>query len=183
MRGNELLDDSVGVGKGATSFMAQAPNRAGQYRVPRAARPFIAVALGLVLLIAAWMTYRWYNGELWTAETVGPAPVLQVTAGELAAAYDQDAVQAHALYDGRTLQITGMMARISAGIGDPMITLGGADPLLTVTAALDEADAARLATMPTNRPITVTCRSVMLVVDEPALADCTLGGGATATTE
>ena len=163
--------------------MAQAPREAGQYRIPRAARPFIAVALAVVLLIAAWLTYRWYSGELWTVETVQSPSVMEVTATELAAAYDEDPVQADTAYGGRTLQVTGMMAGLSAGMGDPVVTLGANDPLLTVTATLDEADAAHLATLPTNRPLSVTCRRVMLVVDEPALGDCTLDGGVGAATK
>lgn len=153
-------------------------DRRDLYRIPRAARPFIAVALVLLLLLSAWLLYSWYNAEPDLAGEALPGSVVEISAPELAAAYDQDLVGAQTRFDGRILRVTGTVSGVSAGSGGPVIALGGSDPLLTVTAAFDRADTARLTNAQLGQPITVTCQRVSVVVDSPALENCRLPAGA-----
>lgn len=171
-RRNALSTTGVGIGN-ERSFSVPASDRADLFRIPRIARPFVAAALVVLLLISAWLTYRWYAEPEAADAGLSVTPV-EISAPELAAAYDEDAVGAQTRFDSRTLRVTGIVKRFSAGVGDPVITLGGSDSLLTVTATFDKADTARLGSLQTDGPLTISCREVYLVAGSPALDDCAL---------
>lgn len=134
----------------------------------------IAIAAIVVLLLAVWALYRWYGDA--NRETAGArgnmAGTAEVRADQLAAAYGQDAVGADIRYGTRRLRVSGRVHSISAGASGPVVVLGGEDPLLTVTASFDRAQADRVAAMTGDGRLTVVCTRTMLVASSPALGNC-----------
>lgn len=131
----------------------------------------IAVGLALILLV---LVLLWYN----STPPAGSAATLEevaVTASDLSAAYDRDAVAADLKYGDRTLQVTGALGNRTTGLGgDPVLTIGGSQPGLSVTALFDAPDAERLAALTPGTQITVTCESVTVIAESPALERCTI---------
>lgn len=134
----------------------------------------IAVAAVVVLLLAAWAIYRWSadtNRET-AAARANMSGMAELSAEQLAAAYDEDAVGADIRYGNRRLRVSGRVHSITGGAGGPVVVLGGEDPLLTVTASFDRAQADRVATMTADGRLTIVCTRTELVATSPALGDC-----------
>lgn len=155
--------------------MAGAPNQPSRSRaISKGAKVAIAIAALVVLLLAAWLIYRWYadaDREVAAAQS-SMSGIAELSAEQLAAAYDQDATGADLRYGNRTLRVSGRVHSIHAGAGGPTVALGGEDPLLTVTASFDRAQADRVAAMTMDSRLTIICTRTMLVANSPALRDC-----------
>ena len=148
-------------------------------RISRSGRlKYIATALLALALLLGLVAFWWWNRpvEQKAPAATLPGTVVHISATELAAAYDEDPVTAGTRFGDNSLKVTGTLTSITAGLGgDPVVVLGGSNPLLSVTAVFDTADAARLAAVPVGSRVTVTCGSVSLVGETAALEDCTLG--------
>lgn len=140
----------------------------------RKRRKMIALGLGavtLLLLIIAILWWRSLGAEEELARASGPA---EVTARELAIAFDRDPIAADIEYDSRPLTVTGPFGSMSLGpTGAPAITIG-ADPVFDVTATFDKVDAPNLAALSQGQSIRITCTNVIAGPTGPGLSDCQL---------
>lgn len=142
---------------------------------PRKAIALALAGVTLVLLLIAMLWSRWWAAEGEDA-ALARGPV-EVTAKELAVAFDEDPIAADIEYDNRLLSVTGPFNGMSLGpTGQPAITIG-ADPIFDVTAVFDKVDAPTLATLPQGQPIRITCTTVILGATGPGLSDCELHRG------
>ena len=130
----------------------------------------------LALLLLLILAYRWSRiEERSPAAAAAAAGPIAVTADELAAAYDKDAVAADLRFDGRLVRVTGRHTGLSFGpSGDPVMLLGGENPVLGVSAAFDKVDAEKLAAIPVGSTTTVECLRVTYVATAPGLSECRL---------
>lgn len=141
----------------------------------RKRRKAIAVAIGTVTLVLLIIIILWWrslpaNDEA-AALAQGPA---ELTAKELAIAFDKDPLAADLEYDNRAVTVTGPFNSMSLGpTGDPAITIG-ADPIFDVTAVLNKVDAPALAALPPGQAIRITCTNVIADPTRPSLSDCEL---------
>ena len=137
---------------------------------------WIAATAILLLLLFAIGVYLVNNRT--AAVEAPPAPaagIVDVSAGDLAAAYDRDPLAAERLYDGRTLNVTGRLGSRTAGpAGDPAVVLHGDNPLLDVAAAFDKVDAAAIDALQPASLVTLSCRRITFEVDTPSLSQCSI---------
>lgn len=141
----------------------------------RFSRKVLLATIIVLLFLASLLAYWWFNlvdeASEARARAIGP---VEVTAKELAIAFDKDPVAADLEYDNRPLTVAGPFTRMSLGAtGDPAITIG-ADPVFDVTAIFDKVDAPELTALPQGQPIRINCTNVVLDPTGPSLSECQL---------
>lgn len=103
------------------------------------------------------------------------AAVLDVTAGELRAAYEANEVAAQQRFGGQTLRVSGTIAEIGLDItDDPMIVFESGDRFSQTQAGFTKADADAIAGLSKGEALTVLCERVSEVAGTPILSRCTL---------
>ena len=141
----------------------------------RSWRRWIIAGVVVAVILCAVAFYRWFDLVEGASETAarsnGP---IEISARDLAVAFDEDPVAADIEYDNRTLTVAGPYISMSFGpAGDPVISLGE-DPVFDVTAIFDKADAPALAALRPGQPLRITCATVTAGPTGPSLADCRL---------
>ena len=135
---------------------------------------WVTVLLVLLVVLLMVFAYRWSRVEERSAAAAAAAAgPIAISAAELAAAYDKDAIAADLRYKGRLLRVTGRLNGIGFGpAGDPVMQLGGDDPMLGVSALFDKADAEKVAAIPIGATTTVECLRITYVATAPGLYEC-----------
>lgn len=135
------------------------------------------IAIGvLVVLIAIGAIVGDGEDDLASAtgdvESQAAAP-LEVTARELAAAYDANEVAAQQTYGGQRLAVTGTVDGITLDFMDnSVVQLVGVNQFLAVQATLEEGEDA--ASLSKGATATVICEEVTEVISAPMLSGCRL---------
>lgn len=101
------------------------------------------------------------------------SPALQVTAVELAQAYDNNEAAAQRTYGDKILDVSGMVTGITLDImDDPVVQLGGINQFQDVQADLAESDHDRAASISKGQQISLRCENVSEVIGTPMLDEC-----------
>ena len=110
------------------------------------------------------------NGNAQAAPTP-PAPVVKVTARQLAKECDANEVAFLATYKGKRVEVTGKVDSIGAGLlGGPSVHLRGLNMFNTIL--VDGVSKKFAASLSKGDTITVTCDRVDEVIGSPALSGC-----------
>lgn len=135
---------------------------------------WIIAALIVTALLGLLAAYRWSNLVQEASERGALTGPVELTAKEMALAFDEDPIAADLRFDNRRVTVTGSYRGMSLGpSGDPAISLGE-DPIFDVTAAFDKADVERLAALRQGEPLRITCTQVSAVATGPTLSECEL---------
>ena len=142
----------------------------------RKRRKAIALSIGAVTLVLLIITILWWR-SLPNEDVAAANGPVEVTAKELAIAFDKDPVAADTAYDNRPVTVTGPLNSMSLGpTGESIVTIG-ADPIFDVTAVLNKVDAPTLAALPQGQAIRITCTNVIADPTGPSLSDCEFNRG------
>jgi hypothetical protein len=107
-------------------------------------------------------------------ETDAPSPT-QVTAVELAQAYQANEVNAQNMYGDKTLDVTGTVTKVRLDLfNNPVVEMSGVNEFLNVQATFGKDYNNQLASVTIGQQITARCTSITSVISAPILSDCTL---------
>ena len=110
-----------------------------------------------------------------TAKVVAPVePLLEVSAHQLAQAYERNTVAADQQYKGKRFKVTGVVVSINTDLfGNPYVTLrGGVNQFMQPQFELDKAHANYASGLQTGMRITMTCRGRGDVAKTPMSDEC-----------
>lgn len=100
-------------------------------------------------------------------------PPVEVTAKELAAAYEANEAAAQMKYGKKVLQVTGTISDIQLDFADkPFLVLVGTNQFMGPQARLDEASQPMAASLSKGQQISITCQKVSEAVGNAMLDDC-----------
>jgi hypothetical protein len=103
------------------------------------------------------------------------AVVVDVTAKQLLADYQENEIAADAKYKGQALRVKGKVTRISKDIFDaPLVDLATSNQFMPVYATFASEGARALAELKRGQQVTVRCRSKGVSMAHPLLEDCVL---------
>ncbi|HOB14188.1 MAG TPA: hypothetical protein PK680_08760 [Novosphingobium sp.] len=109
------------------------------------------------------------------ASSDASAPPIEVTARELAAAYEENEAGAQLKYGKSPLIVTAVIQSIDLGLGDkPFLVLRGTNEFMGPQAQLDEAGQTQAANLKKGQKIKLRCAKVSEVVGTPMLNDCAI---------
>lgn len=98
---------------------------------------------------------------------------VQVTAVELAAAYEANEVAAQQEYGNKTVDVTGRVSGVTLDfMSNPVIQFTGTNQFLPVQAQFDKGYAKLISNVGKGMNLTVRCKSITEVVSAPMLSDC-----------
>jgi hypothetical protein len=139
----------------------------------------IGVPLMVALVSASAPSYKDYVEKAKAAkarstQTQAATPAIQLSASDLLNAYKSNEVAADSRYEGKRLEVTGIVKSINSSIGDtPVVNLDGDDYGIIAVRVYDlEKNTA--ATLAKRQRITVNCLGGGIVMKSPVLRDCTL---------
>jgi hypothetical protein len=100
--------------------------------------------------------------------------VVQVTDIQLAIDYSGNQVAAQQKYDGKAIDVTGVVSDVHLGLtNDPSVVLGGIDEFNRVQATFDSSQANLVKDIAIGEPVKIRCNSITSFVKSPMLSDCT----------
>jgi hypothetical protein len=103
------------------------------------------------------------------------APPTQVTAVQLAQAFNANEVAAQRAYGDQTLDVTGTVSGVVLDLfNDPVVHLEGINQFLPVQASFDKSYGEKLSTLSKGQQVTVRCTKLTSVISAPMLSDCSL---------
>lgn len=115
------------------------------------------------------------NGSNSGAEAEPTGPALEVTARELAAAYEANEAGAQLKYGKSVLNVAAVIQSIDLGIGDePFLVLRGTNDFMGPQAKLDEAGQAQAANLTKGQKIKLRCTKVSELAGTPMLDGCSI---------
>jgi len=100
----------------------------------------------------------------------------EVSAADIAKAYEENTVAADALYKGKRYKVSGKIADISTDfMGAPYLTLrGGVNPFMEPQFAFDKEDLASLAQLKKGQGVTLACTGAGDIAKTPVSKECAL---------
>ncbi len=102
-------------------------------------------------------------------------PMESVTAQDIAKAYDENTVAADLRFKGKKFKVTGTVSDINTDfMGDPYVTLRGANQFTAPHFAFDKDNASVLAKLKKGEKITLVCTGKGDVAKTPMSGDCAL---------
>jgi hypothetical protein len=102
-------------------------------------------------------------------------PATQVTATELARAYEANEAAAQQRFGEGALEVTGTITAIQLGMGDePFLVLRGTNEFMGPQATLTDEDQARASSLSRGQSVRLRCESVSEVIGTPMLRECSL---------
>ncbi|SLK06518.1 OB-fold protein [Novosphingobium mathurense] len=110
-----------------------------------------------------------------SADNVAAAdtPALEVTAKELAEAYEANEAAAQLKYGKRVLNVSATIANIQLDFADkPFLVLEGTNQFMGPQAKLDQESQAKAASLSKGQQVSLTCQSVSETVGTAMLDDC-----------
>jgi hypothetical protein len=115
-----------------------------------------------------------------TASTAPSTPAIQVTAVQLAEAYNANEVSAQNKFGNHTLDVTGSVVAVRLGLMDtPTLHLEAINEFMPVQATFDNASKDTLSKLSKGQTVTIRCTSITNVISTPMLSDCTFPEAAT----
>ena len=104
-----------------------------------------------------------------------PAPIIEVSAGELFRAYRRNEVSADTIYKGHALRIKGRVTSINKDFTDEIyVLLDTSNMFENVHAALNSDETATAATLTKGDAITLLCTGEGMVIGSPIVKDCSI---------
>lgn len=137
----------------------------------------ILLAVAVFALVGCDDTTTTTQPETTTEAAAAPEEVVEVTAEELWAAYDQNELAGDKAYKGKTLVVTGVLDSIESGLGDtPYLTLRAGDEynFNTPQAHFDKAETDSLISLSKGETVTLRCIGDGEIIGSPMLSDCTI---------
>lgn len=115
------------------------------------------------------------DGDTAGADGVPTGAPLDVTARELAAAYEENEAGAQMKYGKSLLNVTAVIQSIDLGIGDePFLVLQGTNQFMGPQAQLDDAGKAQAGSLKKGQKIKLQCSSVTELGGTPMLDGCAI---------
>lgn len=117
------------------------------------------------------------TGTTSSNETKTAEPAIKVTANELLAAYNENEVAGDEKYKGKTLEVSGKIDDIQAGIGDDKFVLlkAGKDMEFNKPQAhFAASETSKISTLKKGAEIKLKCVGDGEVMKSPMLKDCTI---------
>lgn len=100
---------------------------------------------------------------------------MNVTAAELATAYEGNEVAAQARYGNKTLIVTGIVEKVGLDImDDPQISLDANDAFRSVTLSFDKSFSGKIGMINKGQTVTAKCNKISEVMSMPMLDDCSM---------
>lgn len=131
----------------------------------------ILAIFGLIVILAVAGS----NEAQREAETLATTPPIEVSATELAKAYDANEAAAQQRFGARPIRVTGVVQGVDLDFMDnPVVRIEGVNQFLAVSAHFDKETGAGTAALSKGQQITVTCAKVSEVIGAPQLRDCRL---------
>lgn len=107
--------------------------------------------------------------------SVEPQKAVEITAYDLAVAYQSNEVAAQKKYGDRALSVTGKVEAITLDVFDnPVIEMRGINEYLNVQASFSKDYSDKLSEISKGSNVTVFCNEVAEVIGTPMLSDCKL---------
>ena len=134
---------------------------------------FFVVAIFVVGVIAGLADRK---PSLASTAPIAPEPaVIDVSASNLATAYERNGVAADARYKGQALRVTGSVTGIATDVfNHAVVSLdGGVNQFLQPHAVLNDSDKPRAGSLNVGQHVTLTCIGAGDVIKAPMLKDCT----------
>src|SRR5665213_1932428 len=133
------------------------------------------IGLVAVVVIGAVVWMAWPSSSPTPTNSSNDAPAMQVSAIELAQAFQANEVAAQKRYGGQTLDVTGIITGVVLDfMNDPVIHLAGVNEFLAVQASFPKSAGDQLGQLSKGQQITVRCSSLTSVISAPMLSDCVL---------
>ena len=115
------------------------------------------------------------KGDSEAASSATTGTPVEVTARELAAAYEENEAGAQLKYGKNPLIVTAVIQSINLGLGDkPYLVLRGTNEFMGPQAQLDEAGQAQAANLKKGQKISLRCAKVNEIAGTPMLDDCSI---------
>lgn len=127
-----------------------------------------------IIVAAATMTLAACGGEA-SAPEAPAGPAIDVTAKELAAAYEANEAGAQLKYGKSVLNVSGRIKSIDLGIGDePYLVLSGANEFSGPQAKLDKASQAQAPNLQKGQTVQLRCLKVSEIMGTAMLDECSI---------
>lgn len=135
-----------------------------------------AVLIGIIVVLAlAGSMMESSEEEQPQATSAASKEVLETTAREIFAAYQENEMRAKQKYDGKLLKVSGTVAGITLDFMDnPVLELESSNEFMPVQASFTKKYADQLASINKGEKALVTCTAITEVGGNPVLDDCTI---------
>lgn len=100
------------------------------------------------------------------------APAVKTTASELFAAYEKNQIAAGQAYEGRPLEVAGVVQAINESMGTPVLELVTSNQFMPIGAHFPAESASVLAQVQKGQKVTVRCRELREAGGFLSLQDC-----------